>query len=90
MLPTKEKYMSKLALINCLKKSPPDAQSRIINYLNSEGINLLSESVHNVLFNDAPLKSSDKRKSEKSIQRIKKFCWKSRKEGEVLKKGKNF
>ena len=68
----KEKYMSKLALINALKKCPADARSRIINYLNSEGINVLSESVHNVLFNDAPLKSSQKRKIRKEYSKDKK------------------
>ena len=72
MLTSKEKYLSKLALINVLKKTPPDARSRLINYLNSEGINVLSESIHNVLFNDAPLKNSQKRRIRKEYSKDKK------------------
>ena len=73
MLTSKEKYLSKLALINVLKKTPPDARSRLINYLNSEGISVLSESIHNVLFNDAPLKSNQKRKIRKQYSKDKKI-----------------
>ena len=58
---SKEKNLSKLALINVLKKSPPEVRSRLINYLNSEGINVISESVYNVLFNDSPLKTNQKK-----------------------------
>ena len=72
MLTSKEKYLSKLALINVLKKTPPDVRSRLINYLNSEGINVLSESIHNVLFNDAPLKNSQKRRIRKEYSKDKK------------------
>ena len=72
MLTPKEKYLSKLALINVLKKSPPDVRSRLINYLNSEGITVLSESIHNVLFNDAPLKNSQKRRIRKEYSKDKK------------------
>ena len=72
MLTSKEKNLSKLALINVLKKSPPDVRCRLINYLNSEGISVLSESVHNVLFNDTPLKSSQKRKIRKQYSKDKK------------------
>ena len=72
MLTSKEKYLSKLALINVLKKSPPDVRSRLINYLNSEGVNVLSESIHNVLFNDAPLKNSQKRRIRKEYSKDKK------------------
>ena len=70
---SKEKNLSKLALINVLKKSSPEARSRLINYLNSKGINVLSESVHNVLFNDAPLKSSQRRRLKRNIQKTKRF-----------------
>ena len=67
MPPAKEKNLSKLALINALKKCPPNARCQLINFLNSQGIQVLSESIFNVLFNNAPLT-----KSEKS--RIKKQC----------------
>ena len=70
---SKEKNLSKLALINVLKKSSPEARCRLINHLNSKGINVLSESVHNVLFNDAPLKSSQRRRLKNNIQKIKRF-----------------
>ena len=72
MLTSKEKYLSKLALISVLKKSPPDVRSRLINYLNHEGINVLSESIHNVLFNDAPLKNSQKRRIRREYSKDKK------------------
>ena len=86
---SKEKKLSKLALINVLKKSSPEARSRLINYLNSEGINVLSESVHNVLFNDAPLKISQRRRLKKQYSKDKeilKEIWKRR--GSFKKKKK--
>ena len=72
MSTSKEKYLSKLALINVLKKSSPDVRSRLINYLNSDGINVLSESIHNVLFNGAPLGKNQKRKIIKQCSKDKK------------------
>ena len=66
-----------------------DARPRIINYLNSEGINVLSESVHNVLFNDAPLKSSDKRKFRKEYSKDKEVLLQiSKRRGGVKKRKK--
>ena len=59
---SREKLLSKLALIDVLKKCPKDARSQIINYLNSEGINVLSETIHNVLRKETPLKDSQKRR----------------------------
>ena len=38
----------------------------------SEGVNVLSESIHNVLFNDAPLKNSQKRRIRKEYSKDKK------------------
>ena len=73
MLTSKEKNLSKLALVNTLKKCPPEVRSRLINYLNSEGVNVLSESVHNVLFNSAPLKTSQKRRLRKQYLKDKKL-----------------
>ena len=86
---SKEKNLSKLALINVLKKSSPEARSRLINYLNSEGINVLSESVHNVLFNDAPLKSSQRRRLKKQYSKDKKILKEiSKRRGSFKKKKK--
>ena len=51
MSPAKDKNLSKLALINALKKSNPNIMCQLINYLNSQGIQVLSESIYNVLFN---------------------------------------
>ena len=59
---SREKLLSKLALIDVLKKCPKDARSQIINDLNSEGINVLSETVHNVLRKGTPLKDGQKRR----------------------------
>ena len=86
---SKEKNLSKLALINVLKKSSLEARSRLINYLNSEGINVLSESVHNVLFNDAPLKSSQRRRLKKEYSKDKKILKEiSKRRGSFKKKKK--
>ena len=85
---SKEKNLSKLALINVLKKSSPEARSRLINYLNSEGINVLSESVHNVLFNDAPLKSSQRRRLKKQYSKDKKILKEISKRRGIFKKKK--
>ena len=59
---SKEKLLSRLALIEVLKKCPKDARPQIINYLNLEGINVLSETIHNVLRKGTPLKDSQKRR----------------------------
>ena len=89
MLTSKEKNLSKLALLNVLKKTPPEARSRLINYLNSEGINILSESVYNVLFNDAPLKTSQKRRLKKQYSKDKKLLLEiSKRRGSYKKKKK--
>lgn len=69
---SKEKNLSKLALINTLRKSSPEVRGRLIKYLNSEGVQVLSESVFNVLFNDAPLTKSQKRKIKKEYTKDKK------------------
>ena len=86
MSSSKEKLLSKLALIQFLKKCPKDTRSHIIGYLNSDGINVLSETIHNVLRKDSPIKNSQKKRSEKNIRSIKKCCFKLLKEKEVLKR----
>lgn len=61
----KGKLLPKLALIEVLKKCPKDARGQIISYLNSEGINVLSETIHNVLRIEAPLKDHQKKRLRK-------------------------
>ena len=67
----REKLLPKLALIEVLKKCPKDARPQIISYLNSEGIKVLSETIHNVLRRDAPLKVSQKRRLVKEYKKDK-------------------
>ena len=47
MAPAKEKVLSKLALLNVLKKSSPNVRCQLINFLNSQGIQVLSEAIFN-------------------------------------------
>jgi hypothetical protein len=58
----KDKLLPKLALIQVLRKCPKDARGQIISYLNPEGIKVLSETVHNVLRIEAPLKDYQKKR----------------------------
>ena len=67
----KDKLLPKLALLQVLKKCPKDARGQIISYLNSEGINVLSETVHNVLRIEAPLKDHQKRRLRKEYRKEK-------------------
>ena len=67
----KDKLLPKLALIEVLKKCPKDARGQIISYLNSEGINVLSETIHNVLRIEAPLKDHQKRRLRKEYRKEK-------------------
>jgi hypothetical protein len=67
----KGKLLPKLALIEVLKKCPKDARGQIISYLNSEGINVLSETIHNVLRIEAPLKDHQKRRLRKEYRKEK-------------------
>ena len=71
MPPSKEKNLSKLALINTLKKSPPKIRCQLINYLNNDGIKIVSESIFNVLFNEAPLTQNQKRRIKKQYSKDK-------------------
>ena len=68
----KDKLLPKLALIEVLRKCPKDARGQIISYLNPEGIKVLSETVHNVLRIEAPLKDYQKRKLRKEYTKEKK------------------
>ena len=89
MLTTKEKNLSKLALLNILKKSTPEVRSRLLNYLNSEGIQIVSESIFNVLFNGAPLTKSQKQRLKKEYSKDKKTLKElSRKSSSLKKKRK--
>ena len=68
----KDKLLPKLALIEVLRKCPKNARGQIISYLNPEGIKVLSETVHNVLRIEAPLKDYQKRKLRKEYTKEKK------------------
>ena len=46
--------------------------TQIISYLNSEGINVLCETIHNVLRIEAPLKDSQKKRLRKEYKKDKK------------------
>ena len=68
-----ENDLSKLALITVLKKCSPEVRSRMINYLNPDGIKVLSEAVFNVLFNldDTPITKEQRRKLRKEYSKDK-------------------
>ena len=68
----KDKLLPKLALIEVLRKCPKNARGQIISYLNPEGIKVLSETVHNVLRIEAPLKDYQKRRLRKEYTKEKK------------------
>ena len=67
-----EKVLSKLALVTVLKKCSPEHRIRMINYLNKDGIQVLSEVFFNTLFN-APLTPSQKGKIRKKYSKDKKI-----------------
>ena len=48
------------------------SSKKVLRMSDSEGVNVLSESIHNVLFNDAPLKKSQKRRIRKEYSKDKK------------------
>lgn len=68
----REKLLSKLALIESLKKCPKDARCRLINYLNPQGLTVLSETIKNCIRKDAPLKDSQKKRFLKEYAKEKK------------------
>ena len=68
----REKLLSKLALIESLRKCPKDARCRLINYLNPQGLTVLSETIKNCIREDAPLKASQKKKLLKEYKKEKK------------------
>ena len=69
----KEKLLSKLALIEALKKCPKDARCRLINYLNPQGLTVLCETVKNCIRKDAPLNNSQKKRFLKEYGKEKKI-----------------
>ena len=79
-----ENDLSKLALITALKKCPPEAGSRMINYLNSDGIKVLSEAVFNVLFNETPITREQRRRLRKEYSKDKEVL------KEIAKKNTSF
>lgn len=90
MSSSKEKLLSKLALIQFLKKCPKDTRSHIIGYLNSDGINVLSETIHNVLRKDSPIKNSQKKKIRKEYKEHKKVLLQiAKRKGSFKEKRKN-
>ena len=87
----REKLLSKLALIEALKKCPKDARCRLINYLNPQGLTVLSETIKNCLRKDAPLKDSQKNRILKEYKKEKrKVLLEIAKKGVLLKTRKNF
>ena len=67
----KDKLLPKLALIDLLKKCPKNARGQIISYLNTDAIKVLSETIHNVLRIEAPLKEHQKKKIRKEYRKEK-------------------
>ena len=90
MLTSKEKLLSKLALVNFIKKCPPDARPRLISYLSSDGIKVLAETVDNILHNRTlPLKKSQKIRIKKEYTKDKKALLEiSKKKGSIKNKKK--
>ena len=75
-MPSK-KHLSKYALISTVKSCNPKTRHHIISFLNDKGIDLLSECVYNIFFNDHNLPKKEKdnlrklyKKSEKVIKSI--------------------
>ena len=91
MAPAKEKVLSKLALLNVLKKSSPNVRCQLINFLNSQGIQVLSEAIFNVLFNEAPLTKIQKGRIRKQCSNDKKLLKQiSKKKDVVSRKKENY
>jgi len=82
----KDKLLPKLALIEVLRKCPKDARGQIISYLNPEGIKVLSETVHNVLRIEAPLKDYQKRRLRREYSDDKKVLLEIAKKNGTFKK----
>ena len=58
-MPSK-KHLSKYALISTVKSCHPKIRHHLINILNDKGIDLLSECVYNIFFNDHNLPKEQK------------------------------
>ena len=77
-MPSK-KHLSKYGLISTIESCKPEIRPHLITFLNDKGIDLLSECVYNIFFNDQNLSKeqkdqllklySDKEKVIKSIGR---------------------
>ena len=84
----REKLLPKFVLIESLKKCPKDARSRLINYLNKDGLNVLSETIHNCLRKEAPLKERQKKRMRKEYKKDKEVLFEIAKKRGSLKKKK--
>ena len=58
-MPSK-KHLSKFALISTVKSCSPNTRHHLISFLNDKGIDLLSECVYNIFFNDHNLPKKQK------------------------------
>ena len=87
-----EKHLSKLALIETLKKCSPMVRGRMLNYLNPEALKVLSEVIFNVQFNENIFKNlskSEKRRLRKEFANDKEILFEiSRRRGSYKKKRK--
>ena len=58
-MPSK-KHLSKCGLINTVESCKPEIRPHLISFLNDKGIDLLSECVYNIFFNDQNLSKEQK------------------------------
>lgn len=67
-MPSK-KHLSKFALISTVKSCSPNTRHHLISFLNDKGIDLLSECVYNIFFNDHNLPKKQKDSLRKLFQK---------------------
>ena len=58
-MPSK-KHLSKYGLISTVESCKPEIRPQLISFLNEKGIDLLSECVYNIFFNDHNLSKKEK------------------------------
>ena len=79
------KALAKYTLIKVLRNSKPEIRVQLIQFLNDDAINILSEALYNVLFVDIGLSPENKNKLREEYSKWEKVVWRASKKSNNIK-----
>lgn len=83
------KTLAKYTLVKVLRNSKPEIRVQLIQFLNDDAINILSEALYNVLFVDIGLSPENKKKLREEYSKWEKVLRRASKKSNNIKTRKN-